>query len=70
MNAFAHFPARLHWTSQQLADAVPLRLHELFAFDAAYLGGDRAANGGGRRRGARDPGYAARSSLPPRFGVR
>ena len=34
MNAFDRFPARLHWNAQQLADAVPLRLHELPAFRA------------------------------------
>ena len=71
MNAFAHFPARLHWTAQQLTAAVPLRLHELFAFDASREDGCRcAANGGGGRRRTRDGGgYAARSALPPRFGV-
>jgi hypothetical protein len=34
MNADVYFPSQLHWTAQQLAEAVPLRLHELFAFDA------------------------------------
>ena len=28
------FPFQLHWSSQDIADAVPLRLFELFGFDA------------------------------------
>ena len=43
MNASVFFPSQLHWTSQELADAVPLRLHQLFAFEAAR--GHHAANG-------------------------
>ena len=35
MNTHSHFPDQLNWTSQDLADAVPLRLFELFAFDAS-----------------------------------
>ena len=34
MNANVYFPSQLNWTAQELAEAVPLRLHELFAFDA------------------------------------
>lgn len=34
-NAFVAFPDRLHWDAQDLADAVPLRLFELYAFDPA-----------------------------------
>jgi hypothetical protein len=34
MNADVYFPPHLHWSAQELAEAVPLRLHELFAFDA------------------------------------
>lgn len=69
MNAFAHFPARLHWTAQQLADAVPLRLHEVFAFDAARDSSGRSAANGERRRARAATAYAMRSALPPRFGV-
>lgn len=67
MNAFAHFPSRPHWTSHQLADAVPRRLHELFAF-VAPAGAD-ARDGEARRI---DPlaGYARRTALPARFLVR
>ena len=38
MNAFVVFPQHRHWNPQQLADAVPLRLHEMFAFDAGPRG--------------------------------
>jgi hypothetical protein len=34
MNADVYFPSQPNWTAQELAEAVPLRLHELFAFDA------------------------------------
>jgi hypothetical protein len=38
MNANVFFPSQPHWTAQELAEAVPLRLHELFAFDAIRNG--------------------------------
>jgi hypothetical protein len=67
MNAFAYFPSRPHWTSQQLADAVPRRLHELFAFvaPASAESSDRAA-----RRGDALASYTRRTALPARFLVR
>jgi hypothetical protein len=36
MNAsfFINFPSQLHWNADELTAAVPLRLHELFAYDA------------------------------------
>ena len=37
-SATVYFPSQLHWTSEQLADAVPMRLHQLFAFDAGHAG--------------------------------
>ena len=37
MNADVYFPSQLNWTAQELAEAVPLRLHELFAFDAGRV---------------------------------
>ena len=41
MNAFPATPFdTLHWTAQDIADAVPLRLHQVDLFDAA---GDRDA---------------------------
>jgi len=33
MNTYPDLPFDLHWDSQQLADAVPLKIHELSAFD-------------------------------------
>ena len=42
MNASVFFPSQPHWTAQELAEAVPRRLHELFAFDAQH--DVRAAN--------------------------
>ena len=65
MNAFVVFPEHLHWTAQQLAEAVPLRLHELFAFDATTQAG--AANRA-QPRPRRD--YAPRPPMSERFSVR
>ena len=47
MNASVFFPSQPHWTAQELAEAVPLRLHELFAFDAGR-GGALADSANGR----------------------
>ena len=69
MDTIAHFPTRLHWTAQQLTDAVPLRLHELYAFDANRDSACDAANGARRARPAPER-YAAHSQLPARFGIR
>ena len=70
MNAFDHFPTRLHWNAQQLADAVPPRLHQLFVFDAARDNdGCRAAANSGWHR-PRGAVYASRSAMPVRFDVR
>ena len=69
MNAFAQFPTRLHWTAQQLADAVPLQLHELFAFDARRNDARPAANR--VRAGARrDAGYLQSAASFQRFRIR
>ena len=32
-NASVAFPSQLHWNAQDIADAVPLRLFELYVFD-------------------------------------
>ena len=70
MNLSAHFPACLHWTAQQLTDAVPPRLHQLFSFDAlAQVAGQGAANGE-RRRSPATISYRSATSLPARFGIR
>ena len=34
MNAFVALPNAFNWTPEQLADAVPLRLHAAVVFDA------------------------------------
>ncbi len=65
MNAFVVFPEHLHWTAQQLTEAVPLRLHELFPFDAATQGS--AANRP-LPRPRRD--YAPHPPMSERFSVR
>ena len=63
MNAFVALPNAFNWTPEQLADAVPLRLHEAVAFDAHDEDALLAANGLRRRLPA--TGYLrARSSLP------
>jgi hypothetical protein len=70
MNAFASFPARLHWNARQLADAVPLRLSECFRFDAiGHRDLPSAANREprGMRRAA---GYVTPSALLQRFTIR
>ena len=70
MNTTSTFPYRLHWTAQDIADAVPLRLFELFSFDAGAGGADldRSANHLPRRnwRGA----YLRVSELPAFIRVR
>jgi hypothetical protein len=65
MNAFAVFPAHLHWTSHQLAEAVPLRLHEMFAFDARGQ-----ASVAGKATPQPRPDYAPHPPMPERFSVR
>jgi len=64
MNTPTTFPFAAHWTAQELADAAPLRLFELFAFDAHANGADlaRLANQP-PRRGLRG-GYLRNSALP------
>ena len=32
-NASVAFPSQLHWDAQDIADAVPMRLFELYVFD-------------------------------------
>ena len=32
-NASVAFPTQLHWDAQDIADAVPMRLFELYVFD-------------------------------------
>lgn len=70
MDTSSIFPFAPHWTAQDLADAVPLRLFELLAFDAGAAGATagRSANQPPRRglRGA----YRRNGELPASFRVR
>ncbi len=71
MNTHSHFPDQLHWTSQDLADAVPLRLFELFAFDATPAGaavGPCANQSPSRRKWSES--YLTTDRPPPLFRVR
>ena len=70
MNAFAHFPAALHWNAQQLADAVPLRLSQLLAFDRARDIGSVAVANRNARKPRREAGYVHAPVLHARFNVR
>jgi hypothetical protein len=62
---FVFFPEQLHWTAQQLAEAVPLRLHQIYAFDAKA--DDRGAGG---TQSLSRPGFAPCPPLAERFSVR
>lgn len=68
MNASSHFPASLHWSSQELAAAVPLRLFELLDFDTLYDDARAANTTAGPRRALRE-GYARNTALPVHFHV-
>lgn len=68
MYAYPALPPQFHWSAEQLADAVPRRLHQLPVFQA---GGDlpEACNGLHKpRRPTR--GYLPASYLPAAFRVR
>ncbi|MGJ7903448.1 hypothetical protein [Lysobacter sp. 1R34A] len=61
----ADFPFAPLWSSQELTDAVPLRLHQLIDFDQARDAGDaRSANQAATRRPARIHRYLAACALP------
>ena len=73
MNAYPDIPSRLHWTAQDLAAAVPLRLWELYRFDAGRTEtADNAARFVRAPRPARQwhGGYVRPAPLPTRFCVR
>jgi len=70
MSTYPNFPSHLPWSAHELADAVPLRLFELYRFDA-----DSGAAGNAARfvrskatRGLRG-GYVRPAPLPTRFSV-
>lgn len=65
MNTKPTFPYALSWTPQDIADAVPLRLFELFGFNAGPNGTDvvdRCANQLPRR--TLRNGYLRQRDLP------
>lgn len=67
------YPFDLRWTPQDLADAVPLRLHQMYAFDASRAAAwpTDSANGGARaRRVGLMRGYLPAAGFHPRFDVR
>ena len=61
MHAFVDFPSQLHWSAEQLADAVPLRLHEL---TLVVIGGNATTVGANARARLRDP-LRVRDGLTP-----
>ena len=67
VQALPAFPFHLHWTPEQLADSVPLRLFELPPFDAREDGAPASANQPRRRSFA--GGYAPRAVLRSCFRV-
>ena len=69
MNADVYFPSRPNWTARELTAAVPLRLHEVFAFNA---GRDEPASNAAhppQRLPQRD-GYLPATPAPPFFRIR
>jgi hypothetical protein len=68
MNASSHFPSSLHWSSQELAAAIPLRLFELLDFDAADHRAGAANTATTARRALRE-GYTRNAALPAHFHV-
>ena len=70
MTTHSIFPSRLHWSAQDLAAAVPLRLFELYRFEAEADAAENAARLA-RVIPARDfrGGYVRPAPLPTRFSV-
>ncbi|MFC3550371.1 hypothetical protein ACFOLC_05025 [Lysobacter cavernae] len=64
MKAHSDFPFDLHWSVQELTDAVPLRLHQLVRFDAECVEAANIAVQAAQRRGWQQPGYANCRALP------
>ena len=73
MHAFLDTPfEHVRWTSQDIADAVPLRLRDFDLFDAADRGdADASANAARFQRDSRlRQGYLSAAAMPGRFNVR
>ncbi|GGK14424.1 hypothetical protein [Luteimonas terricola] len=70
MYATTGFPHHLHWSSFELADAVPRRLSELYRFDVRLdAPGLACANNGDARRGRTTHHYLPASTLPDMFRI-
>lgn len=68
MNAFT--APRFHWTAEQIADAVPLRLSEAVLFDAADDAHALVAANSLRTRLRIANGYRASADQPQHFRIR
>jgi hypothetical protein len=55
---------QLHWTAQELAEAVPYRLHELVRFDAQAIAAANSVTKTARRFDLQRRGYAPSGDLP------
>jgi hypothetical protein len=67
---FVFFPEHLHWTAQQLAEAVPLRLHQLYAYDIGAFDAGRDGRGAPAAHSPARLEFAPCPPLPERFSVR
>lgn len=68
MNAFLSLPSQFRWTSHQLANAVPLRLHQAVDFSALLAGAPAAANGIHQRK-QRIDSYLPSTQQPALFRI-
>ena len=71
MNAFPATPFdALHWTAQDIADAMPLRLHQIALFDAADARDNNASAANEPRQRLRIAhGYRGDAVPAPRFRI-
>ncbi|MEN1929721.1 hypothetical protein WCE37_12120 [Luteimonas sp. MJ250] len=70
MYASTGFPHHLHWSSFELAEAVPRRLSELYRFDVQPDAPDvDCTNADGRRVHAATHRYVPASTLPDMFRI-
>ena len=71
MNTYPNFPSRLHWSAHDLANAVPLRLFELYRFESDDADDPGTAARVVREKPTRDfrGGYVRPEPLPTRFSV-
>lgn len=67
------FPHALNWTAQDIADAVPLRLFEMFAYDAdkhPARDAGNVTNAASSRRDWRHREYLSMADLPTLVRIR